>query len=177
MPARSELSIPLGPTARVDRTHPALNSPRVLIADLTGPQRIEAKASDVVAAVALQVKRDAPFLPKLVEALGGVESLDHLTRTVSDICGNRAISELKVEVIKRFGVPNDYNGLPFAVREATLQWARKEDSHPQVAASTRKVVRASLKIEPKSAFKPSKSGKPRGPGSHTRGTRGKEGNR
>ena len=174
MPVSSELSTPLSSTARVDRVHPPLNS-RADTTELTGPQRIEAKASDVVAALALQIKMDAPIFTKLGETLGRVESLADLTQRVSDLCGNRVLGEVKAEVIKRFGMPNPDNDVPFAIREAALQWARQEDSCSEADVSSFDPSKAqtSLKDESKQVFKPSKSGKPRGPGSHTRGTRGK----
>jgi len=168
MPVRSELLIPLGPTARVDRVHPPLEL-------LTGPQRVEAEATDYVAAVALQATMHSPVFPKLVRTLGKTQSLEDLTQRITSVHGVGVLNGIKEEVVRRYENPDPHNSVRFDVREAMLQWAKEVHGEVGVVGQTVDSLRLSVqrKHEPKAAFKPSQSGKPRGPGSHTRKTRGK----
>ncbi len=162
-------------TSRVERAHPPLNS-GVPMDSLTGPQRVEARASDVIAALAIQITRDHPVSSALVRTLGDVRSLGDLTHKVSSLHGYDLLGSISAEVVRRYRTSSD-DLVSFEVREAMLQWARESEGRiieAQPVVGPKEVpIREKSGSEPKLGFKPSKSGKPRGPGSHTRFTRGK----
>lgn len=176
----------LGQTGRMDRSHPPLGS-GVSMDELTGPQRVEAKAVDLAASSfnidpSLKSNFQGPSVRARLEAvLSGATSLSNLTERVKKTFGMEAVQQLKSSVRTVFGNPSS---CPFPAWETLMQWAGSKPVSQQVdgalteALSTpAQVTRTQLKSAQSELggvrhwTRTTKSGLPVGPGSYESGPR------
>ena len=116
-------------TGRLDRSHPPLGS-GVLMAELTGIQRVEAKAVDLASSQLVQIFKGpsrARDLDKVRKVTDSVTSLAHLEAVVRESFGSDVVRRLKRAVqreLVNFGEV-DPSGCQFAVHESLAHWAAR----------------------------------------------------